>query len=63
MKVSIFVAVEGWLSTFTLAWLMILGRVAETPATWFLFAFFTIVAFIASVVANMPSRGSNQAPK
>lgn len=49
MKLSICLAIVGWISTFALAWLIILEIVPIAPVTWFFFVFFLVVAFFASI--------------
>ena len=57
MKLSLLVAVMGWISTFVLAWLFILNIVQAYPNKFWWFIAFCMIAFIASVLQMEPKKG------
>jgi len=46
------VALFGWISTFTLSWLMVLKNLDTGLLTWFFWVFFFVVALFGSIMAN-----------
>lgn len=49
MRLSDILAMLGWLSTFALAWLVILTLVSPTPTIWGAWVFFLLVGFFSSI--------------
>lgn len=43
-------SVFSWISVFLLAWLLIMGVVAQSPMVWGFWVFFLILAFGSSTV-------------
>lgn len=49
MRLSDILAMLGWLSTFALAWLVILHIVTPTGLVWGAWIFFLLVGFFSSI--------------
>lgn len=57
MKLSVFVAAMGWISTFATAWLLLGRFVPQDFLSGGIWVFFLLTAFISSAISVQRSHG------